>query len=94
MGKKKESTERQSSISETVTVTVETWVFSSAFYFANYTLFNIFHIKRYNGFFHFLASLFGWMLTKRAAQTVNSHQWVILAVQLFPAVLHVSQGTP
>lgn len=39
-----------------------------------------------------VTTLSGWTLTQRAKLIVNSHQQVILALQLFPTVLYASEG--
>lgn len=47
------STETQSQTGETMTAPVETWVFRSAFYCVDATLFRMSRLKRYGGFFLF-----------------------------------------
>lgn len=64
-------------------VTVETLVFSSAFYTLWTILCLIYSIpKGIMASSIFITSLFGWMLTKRAEEAVNSHQLIILAMQV------------
>lgn len=67
-----------------MTVTVETWVLSSAFSSVNCDMTKGIIVTSIS-----IAFVFGWMLSKRAVQTVNSHQRIILAISVFPATFHV-----